>query len=166
MLSKRPQMQTRRAALLGLLALAGCGLTPAFGTGGQAQVLHNAVRLAAPDTVAGFRLRERLEERLGVATSPRFGLNVDLTSAPTPATITTDGDTTRFNLESAADWALTDMAGLELATGTVNTFTSYSATGSTVATQAAANDAADRLAVALADLIAARLILAAADLPQ
>lgn len=114
----------------------------------------------------GFRLRDRLEERLGRATAPTFALDVQLGQALTPATITVDGDTTRFNLVGTADWVLRSAAGSSLTSGQVETFTSYSATGSTVATEAAATDAAARLSVALADLIVSRLILAAPSLPQ
>ncbi len=166
MSSDRPTLLSRRASLLGLLALAGCGLTPVYGTSGQAQVLRNAVAFTAPNTVEGFRLRERLEERLGRATEPRFDLTVTMSKDASPATITTEGDISRFNINGTADWALFDTAGQALGTGSVSTFTGYSATGSTVATQTAATDAADRLAIALADLIAARLILLSSALPK
>lgn len=159
-------MPPRRIALFGLLALAGCGFTPVYGNDGSADVLREAVSFTAPDTIAGFRLRSRLEDRLGRATAPNYALDVQLGQTSTPATITEDGDTTRFNLVGDATWVLTDTAGTVLANGTVDTFTSYSATGSTVATQAAATDAAARLSVALADLIVARLILAAPALPR
>lgn len=159
-------MPARRIALLGLLALAGCGFTPVYGTSGSAEVLRDAVSFTSPDTVAGFRLRSRLENRLGRATAPIYALDVQLGQTSSPATITEDGDTTRFNLVGDATWALADAAGTVLASGTVDTFTSYSATGSTVATQSAATDAAARLSVALADLIVARLILAAPALPR
>ena len=149
-----------------MMALAGCGLTPVYGTNGQANILRDAVSFSAPDTVAGFRLRDRLEERLGRATAPKFALDVQLGQTLTQATIAVDGDTTRFNLVGTADWVLRGAAGSSLTSGQVETFTSYSATGSTVATEAAATDAAARLSVALADLIVSRLILAAPSLPQ
>ncbi len=155
---------TRRFALLGLLA--GCGLTPVYGPNGTATVLRNAITLTTPETVAGFRLRTRLEDRFGPATDARYALSVTMSQTPTPATITVDGDTTRFNLVGTADWALSDLNGNMQSNGTVESFTSYSATGSTVATEASATDAAARLSVALADLIAARLILLSAELPQ
>lgn len=157
---------SRRAALLGLIALAGCGLTPVYGTNGSATALRGAIAFAEPDTVAAYQLRTRLIERLGDTVQARFALNTTLSETPTPATITLDGDTTRFNLVGTADWALTDMAGRLVASGNVETFTSYSATGSTVATQAAEADASLRLSIALADLIISRLILAAPELTR
>ncbi|MGY9034132.1 MAG: LPS assembly lipoprotein LptE, partial [Rhodobacterales bacterium] len=96
----------RRATLLGLMALAGCGLTPVYGTNGPANILRDAVSFSAPDTVAGFRIRDRLEDRLGRATAPKFSLDVQLGQTLTPATITMDGDTSRFNLVGTADWVL------------------------------------------------------------
>ena len=50
-----------------------------------------------------------------------------------------------------------------MTSGTVNNFTAYSATGSTVATLAAERDALERLMVILGDQITTRLF--AADLP-
>ena len=60
-----------------------------------------------------------------------------------------------------AAWALTEPGAAEpLASGVVETFTAYSAFGTTVATQEAQADARDRLAIALADLIVTDIILA------
>ncbi len=165
-MSSRPALPARRFALLGLLALAGCGFAPAYGTGGAATPLRGAVSVVAPETVAGFRLRTRLTDRLGAAQTPRYVLTIALTQDQTAAAITTEGDTTRINLRGFAEWALTDTSGATLAQGSSQTFTSYSATGSTVATQAAATDAETRLAVSLADMILADLTATAGDLPR
>lgn len=152
---------TRRSALLGLLALGACGFTPAFAPGSTAAAWQNAVEIDAPDTVFGFRMRGRLGETLGAPTAPAFTLKVDPKSAPVSATITEEGDITRFNLTGNAEWVLTDQqSGATVQSGLVQTFTSYSATGSTVATQAAESDARDRLATALADLIVQQLLTA------
>ncbi len=78
-----------------------------------------------------------------------------------PATITEDGDITRLNLTGIAEWQVADQqTGVVLYEGLAQTFTSYSATGSTVATQAAESDALDRLAIALADLVTQQLLTA------
>ncbi len=143
--------------------LAGCGFAPAFGTGGAAATLRNAVMVDAPDTVPGFHLRTRITERLGAATAPRFTLAVTLRQEQKAAAITTEGDTTRVNLLGFVDWAVTDAAGSIVAQGKSQTFTSYSATGSTVATQTAASDAEKRLVTALADMIVADLTATAGD---
>ncbi len=165
-MSSEPALPARRAALLGLLALAGCGFTPAFGTGGASTPLRNAVSVTSPDTVAGFRLRSRLTDRLGATTVPKYLLNVTLRTEQTAAAITTEGDTTRINLRGFANWTLADNDGGVLLQGDTQSFTSYSATGSTVATQVAATDAQARLSIALADLIVADLKATAGDLPR
>lgn len=146
------------------MGVAGCGLTPVYGPNGTGTALRGSIAFASPESVADYQLRTQLIARLGDTVQPRWTLSVSLTETPTPATITLDGDTTRFNLVGTADWTLSDMAGGAVTAGDVSTFTSYSATGSTVATQAAQADASARLAVAMADLIVSRLLLAAPEL--
>jgi LPS-assembly lipoprotein len=70
-------------------------------------------------------------------------------------------DINRFNLPGKATWILTE-AGSDapLESGTAQTFTAYSAFGTTVATQEAEDDARDHLAIALADLIVTDIIIA------
>lgn len=148
---------SRRAAICGLIALGGCGFVPVYGEG---SALRGTVVFETENSVAGFRLRERLEERLGASTAPRYNLRVILTDRSRTSAITADGDTTRFNVIGTARWTLTDLESDRVVErGAVETFTSYSATGSTVATQAAADDATTRLAVALADMIVSRLLV-------
>lgn len=153
-------MFSRRASLLGLLALGACGFTPAFGPGGTAGQWKNAVTIETPDSVLGFRMRARLREAFGEATTPRYTLTITPKTDPVPATITPEGDITRLNLTGNAAWVVVDARGAEVHSGFVQTFTSYSATGSTVATQAAESDARDRLAIALADLVVQQLLTA------
>ena len=157
---------SRRGALLGLVGLAGCGLTPVYGPNGTATALRGAIAFSESETVMEYQVRARLIERLGDTVQAQYTLRVTLTETPTPATITPDGDTTRFNIFGTAVWTLTDMAGALAKGGEVETFTSYSATGSTVATQTARTDASARLSIALADLIVSRLILAAPELSR
>ncbi|MDZ4134280.1 MAG: hypothetical protein U1D06_01625, partial [Paracoccaceae bacterium] len=66
---------------------------------------------------------------------------------------------TRFNLTGTVDWGLTDMvSGARLTGGRVQSFTSYSATGSTVAGLSAEEDASLRLMRILADKIVTQLL--------
>ncbi|MEL6641582.1 MAG: LPS assembly lipoprotein LptE [Pseudomonadota bacterium] len=151
----------RRWVLSGLCASAGCGFAPAFAPDGTAAAWQNAIVVEAPDTVFGFRMRGRLLETLGTPTAPQFALTLTPRTAPVPATITEEGDITRFNITGNAEWVLVDqVTGETVQSGLVQTFTSYSATSSTVATQAAESDARDRLAVALADLVVQQLLTA------
>lgn len=145
-------------ALLGLLALGACGFAPAYGPGGTAEVWQNRVLVQSPETVLGFRMGAHLTKTLGVPNVADFTLTVAPQQAPVSATITEDGDITRFNLTGNAAWTLADAQGLQVTEGLAQTFTSYSATGTTVATQSAEDAARDRLAIALADLIVQQLL--------
>ena len=148
-----------RLALIGLLLLvASCGFTPVYGPGGVGDLWQNKVVVDAPYSVIGFRMNARLSDRFGAVTDAAYTLTVVPQIAPVPATITVDGDITRFNLTGNATWVLSGPSGV-IADGLVQTFTSYSATGSTVATQSAESDAQARLAVALSDLIVQQLLL-------
>lgn len=119
----------------------------------------NAVVVDAPNSVLGYRMAQRLTQVLGAPVQPEYRLTATPQSEPEPATITEDGDSTRFNLTGNVSWTLVDSAGQTVGAGLEQTFTAYSATGSTVATQSAESDAQARLAVALADLIVQRMSL-------
>lgn len=148
----------RRLCLLAaIVTMAGCAVMPLHGPNGAAARWQNTIVVDAPDSVIGFRLAERLEATFGSATAAQYRLRVVPQIEPVPATITVDGDSTRFNLTGNATWTLVDQAGEKIGGGLEQTFTSYSATGSTAATQAVESDAQARLAVALADLISQRL---------
>jgi LPS-assembly lipoprotein len=156
----------RRAVLILPLALAACGFTPAYAPGGAATRLLGRMRAADPTDKNGFDLVERLEERLGRSKDPTYVLSYTITTQAAGVGITTENEITRFNLRGVIDYTLSDAAtGARLTGGRVQSFTAYSATGSTVAGLAAEEDAAYRLMRILADQIVARLIAAAADLP-
>ena len=151
----------RRFALLGILALGACGFAPVYGPNGSGSTLRGEVAVETPSTVAGYRLGTALIERFGPAANVRYVLKVRLSSRRNAAAQTIVGDTTRFDLTGVADWSLTDTLGTHIAQGEAQTFTSYSATGSTLATQTAERDARERLSLALADIIVADVILIA-----
>jgi LPS-assembly lipoprotein len=150
----------RRSLILGLCALPACGFTPAFGPGRSAEGLRNQVAIIAPDTVSGFALRTAIEDQLGRATTPVYTLTLTQSEASNSAAILPDGDNARFDLRGTVNWTLGSDTGGLVGSGVVRSFTSYSATGSTVATQAAEADARDRLSRTLADLVVSDIILA------
>ncbi|PVA07817.1 LPS assembly lipoprotein LptE [Thalassorhabdomicrobium marinisediminis] len=153
-----------RRSLLSLLAtlpVAGCGFAPVYGASGSMRSLRGRIAYRAPDTPEGFRLRARLEDRLGRVEQGDYLLTVTLDIAEVAVVISSAQDTNRFNLPGKAAWVLTEPGAAEpLASGVAETFTAYSAFGTTVATQEAQADARDRLAIALADLIVTDIILA------
>ena len=156
---------TRRAvlALLAPALLAACGFTPVYGTGGPARALLNRVRIEDPADKNAFDLVERLEERLGRPQNVAFRLSYGITTRSKGLGITPDNDTTRYNVDGTATYTLSDaVSGTPLAQGEVTTFVSYSASGSTVATDAAETDAYERLMRLLADQIVNELIASSA----
>lgn len=156
----------RRHAVLSLVAVAGCGFQPVYGTNGTATALQDRVAYRAPNTPEGFRLRTRLEDRLGRVEEGQYLLTVDLTIEEVALVISSQQDINRFNLPGTASWTLTiPSQNAPVATGTAETFAAYSAFGTTVATREAQDDARDRLAIALADLIITDLMIAAPSLP-
>lgn len=153
--------------LAGASALAGCGFTPAYGPAGGAAKLLGTVAADAPKTRDDFALVRRLSERLGPVETPRFRLAYSIGTDVLGQAITTGGATNRYSLTGQADYTLHD-GGTDavLLAGRVNSFTSWSASGTVVATAAAEEDAHRRLMRMLADQIVTRLLAQAGTLPQ
>ena len=159
----------RRAVLLGLLAVSGlaaCGLSPVYGPGGGGGKLFGKVRPRDPDTPLDFVFNRRLAERLGPEDAAVYDLDYRISAGVVAQAITPDEVTTRYSLNGTADFALTDRTGRVLAQGRVSNFTSYSTTGTTIATLTAEGDARTRLAEMLADQVVTRLLAASAQLPE
>ena len=149
---------TRRSSLLSLFALAACGFTPVHGPGGSAQGLRGRITVAAPADEEGFALVRRLEERLGQPQGSDLLLTADIFVEEEPVGFLPDGEISRFSVEGRVDWQLTDPTGRNVATGSEGSFTSYSATSTTVATTFAQRDARRRLMVILADRVTSDLL--------
>ena len=157
---------SRRSFLL-VLALTGCGFAPALGPGGPAQGLMGAVRAADPESRADYDFVARIEERLGRPGAARYALAYDIGTATNGVAITAEGAITRYNLSGTLDWTLTRAAdGVRMAGGTVQNFTGFSATGSTVAGLTAKEDAGRRLMRILADQVVTDLMAKAAGFPS
>ena len=158
---------SRRTILLLPLALAACGFTPAFGTKGPAEGLLGTVRTADPTDKNGFDFVQRMEERLGRPANVRYDLTYTITTQPVGVGITPEGAITRYNLTGGLDWTLTRRVDkLRVAGGHIDSFTSYSATGSTVAGLTAKSDASLRLMRLLADQVVMRLVAASSTFPS
>lgn len=156
----------RSLVLAGLAALAGCGFRPSFGTGAPATRLLNRIQFAEPAGREGYVLVRQLETRLGRASAPDLRLEYAIGIYEEAMGITSTNTTSRFNLVGNVTFTLSRLGtGEQIAAGKVDSFTGYSATGSTVATRAANDDARDRLMVILADQLTTRLIALAPSLP-
>lgn len=152
---------TRRTVLagLGLGLLSACQFRPVYGPGGTGALVSGRVVVDPPEGSEAFTLAQELERRLGPPTDPRYTLGFGLALNTERIVITSSQDTNRYNLVGRANWHLTDRAsGERVASGQVDGFTAYSATGTTVATQAAELNAADRLMLILSDKIMADLL--------
>jgi LPS-assembly lipoprotein len=145
--------------LTAVVLVAGCGFAPAYGPGSPAAGLRDSIRVEVGERVLDYRLRAALEERLGRGAA--YVLSVTAQVDARQAAVTPEGTIMRYNLTGTAAWVLQDAAGTRIAEGEARGFTGYLTTGSTVATDAAARDASDRLAVILADRIVAQLAMTA-----
>ncbi|MFD3190347.1 LPS assembly lipoprotein LptE [Sedimentitalea sp. HM32M-2] len=154
-----------RRALLALplaAAVAACGFQPVYAPGGTGGQLHGKIRVDAPEGVNTYLLVRRLEEQLGRAQAPDYRLSIVLATGLQGQAITASGDITFYSVLGSAEYTLRRLADEQVvATGTVDNFTGYSATGSTAETLAAQRDARERLMVILADQIARELYVTA-----
>ncbi len=150
-------------SLVAMGSVAGCGFRPAYGTGGSAQALRGRVLINAPKDENDFALMQEIERRLGAPQAPAYDLKVKVSLSEEGLAITPTQETTRYHVLGKADYSLTETAtGRVVTKGSVDNFTSYSATGTTVSTLTAKRDAYGRLMVILADQIVARLLAASA----
>lgn len=154
------------ALAVSVLALGACGFTPAYGPQGPANRLQNQILVDAPDTREAFLLTQRIEERLGRATTGRYTLSVEIDTEIEGQATASDGSTTRNRLRGRANYTLRDAAKVVVSQRRIVAFTGYSATGSNVATLASQRDATSRLMTLLADRIIDQLILLSPDLPD
>lgn len=164
--SERRKFLRLTGALAGAAALAGCGFTPAYAPAGGGAKLLGAVSPDAPQSRDDFALVRRLSERLNPVETPRYRLAYQVKTEVLGQAITTAGATTRYSLTGTVEYRLHD-AGSDavLLTGRVSSFTSWSASGTVVATSAAEEDAHRRLMRMLADQIGTRLLAQAGSLP-
>ncbi|CUX83862.1 MAG: lipopolysaccharide export system outer membrane lipoprotein component LptE [Roseibaca calidilacus] len=157
-------LSDRRAFLLGALALAGCGFTPAYAPGGPGAALRGQVRADDPTDSLGFAFVGALEERLGRPQTVRYALSYTITTSERGAASVVGVGATRIALLGRIDYALTDTAsGETVASGNLRNVTNYSTTDNQLATQRAREDAEERLMRILADQVATRLLAAMAE---
>ncbi len=151
----------RRSFLLSLAALAGCGFEPVYAPDGAGDGLRGRIDVLPPADEEGFALVNRLEDRLGAPESPDYTLTANIRIREEAVGRLPDGSISRYNVVGRVPWALRrgDEAVLS---GTERSFTSYSATSTTVSTIIAQRAARERLMIIVADRIAAT-ILAKAD---
>lgn len=145
-------------ALFAALPLAACGFRPVYGPGGSGSALRGTILPDAPTDRPSFAFVNRIEDRLGRAEAPRWALGYAIEMREIAVGISADNVTTRYNVTGRVVWSIRPAGGGDpVLTGEAESFTAYSATGTTVATLVARRDAEDRLMTILADRIVARL---------
>ena len=155
----------RFGVVLAAAALAGCGFTPVYGPDGTGAALLGQLSLDPPQDRNAYLLRRRIEERLGQATAGAWRLSTQIKTDDIGLGFTTDGDITRYNINGTTDYTLRRTGSSKIfRQGKIQHFTSYSATGTTVATLAAKRDAEVRLMTILADQIIDQLLIISEDL--
>jgi LPS-assembly lipoprotein len=155
----------RFGVVLAAAALAGCGFTPVYGPDGTGAALLGQLSLDPPQDRNDYLLQRRIEERLGQATAGAWRLSTQIKTDDIGLGFTTDGDITRYNINGTTDYTLRRTGSSEIfRQGKIQHFTSYSATGTTVATLAAKRDAEVRLMTILADQIIDQLLIISKDL--
>lgn len=155
----------RFGVILAAAALAGCGFTPVYGPDGTGAALLGQLSLDPPQDRNDYLLQRRIEERLGQATAGAWRLSTQIKTDNIGLGFTTDGDITRYNINGTTDYTLRRTGSSKIfRQGKIQHFTSYSATGTTVATLAAKRDAEVRLMTILADQIIDQLLIISEDL--
>ncbi|MEM1274252.1 MAG: LPS assembly lipoprotein LptE [Pseudomonadota bacterium] len=145
------------------LPLAGCGFQPVYGPSGAGLSLRNKVTVEPPTTRLGFEFVARVEERFGRPQAAFYDLSYAIETQSEGIAIAADNDTTRVRVIGDITYALTEVAtNAQVLAGSVSSFTAYSTTGSTLATDSARRDAENRLMIILADRLVDEVISGAA----
>ncbi|PXW79871.1 LPS-assembly lipoprotein [Ruegeria sp. P4] len=145
-------------------SLSACGFEPVYGPNGAGTALRGQIAFQAPETIGAPRDTDayyfvrRLETRLGRAGAPAYRMDLTLDTEEVGQAITAEGSITRYSLTGTAGYSLVRLSdGQIVASGEVENFSGYSASGTTVQTLASETDAHERLMVILADQIVTRL---------
>ncbi len=150
----------RRHFLLASVALAGCGFMPVYGPNGVGNSLQGQIEIESPENTNTYNLVSYLEGRLGRTDAAKFGLSYALSAQQEGLAVTSSQTIVRYNVLGELSFALRDMTSNSVVvSGKVTASTAYSASGTTIATQAARKDAYERLMVSLGDRLIERLYL-------
>ncbi|MGV6839840.1 MAG: LPS assembly lipoprotein LptE [Planktomarina sp.] len=141
--------------VLGLLALASCGLSPVYSNGNGAGVYN----VQAPTTRLEFELVKALDDHIGHSGTAPLALTYQLSTQNVSTVVSSAQELNRFRVKGSLAYQIKDTNGVMQTNGTVSAFTAYSATGSTLATDRSQRDAENRLMVILADKLIQNITL-------
>jgi LPS-assembly lipoprotein len=146
-------------ALLVALPLAACGFSPVYGPGGSGGIVQDRVSFSEPNTQMEFALVSQLEDRIGRVSGAPYILDYEIETEQTELAVSENDDINRVNIFGRITYTVTEIAtNRQVQAGEVSTFTAYATASSPVTTTAARSDAQERLMIALADQIVARLL--------
>ena len=101
---------------------------------------------------------QRFEERMGRSANAKYALVFNISTVEQGIAVNQEGNIERYDVLGRATYELRDAAtDAVVSSGDVESFTGYSATGTSVASLAAERDARERLMIILADLVVTRL---------
>ena len=142
----------RRKFIFLFSALAGCSFVPVFKLQNSPKYLRGKIEFPKPTNRESYILVSRLEENFGPLEKVLFKLSVS--TSVNKKGFGSLGNISRYNFRGTASFVLTEIStGKVILNDQVNTFTSYSASAQTLATETADRSARDRLMKALADQI-------------
>ena len=142
----------RRKFIFLFSAVAGSSFTPVFKPKNSPEYLKGKIEFPNPINREAYKLVSRLEENFGA--QDRGLIKLTFSTSVDKKGFGSLGNISRYNLGGIASFVLTEIStGKVILNGRVNTFTSYSASAQTLATETAARSARDRLMKALADQI-------------
>ena len=150
---------SRRLFIPGLvLCLASCGFTPVYGPNGAGTALQNQITVNEPQDRDDYWFTQRFEERMGRSANAKYDLVYNISTVEQGIAVNQEGNIERYDVLGRATYELRDAAtDAVVSSGDVESFTGYSATGTSVASLAAERDARERLMIILADLLVTRL---------
>ena len=151
-------LYNRRKFIFLSLATAGCSFSPVYKSDIGPEFLRGKIVLPTPGNRNDYMLYSKLEENFGQLENPVFSLSVS--SGVISKGLGSLGSITRYNLIGDATFYLVKISTNTLIiSDKLKTFTSYSASSQTLATETAARAARDRLMSSIADQVSTSIIM-------
>jgi len=151
-------LYNRRKFIFLSLAMAGCSFSPVYKSDIGPEFLRGKIVLPTPGNRNDYMLYSKLEENFGQLENPVFSLSVSY--GITTKGLGSLGSITRYNLIGDATFYLVKISTNTLIiSDKLKTFTSYSASSQTLATETAARAARDRLMSSIADQVSTSIIM-------
>jgi len=151
-------LYNRRKFIFFSLLASGCSFSPVYKSDLGPGFLKGKIVLPKPNNRNDYMLYSKLEENFGHLENPVFNLSISY--GVISKGLGGLGSIKRYNLIGNANYSLVEISTSALIIeDKLKTFTSYSASSQTLATETAARAAQDRLMVSIADQISTSIIM-------